>query len=105
VYQALRPIAIGIVHGLAGSAAVALLVLAQIREPGWAVAYLLLFGAGTMAGMMLVTSLIAVPFAASHRLPYLNLALRVLAGALSLALGLYLAWKIGVAEGLLTATQ
>lgn len=103
LYQAVRPIAIGIVHGLAGSAAVALLVLAQIREPGWAVAYLLLFGVGTMAGMMLVTSLIALPFAASHRVPYLNLALRVLAGLLSLGLGLYLGWKIGVVEGLLGA--
>jgi high-affinity nickel-transport protein len=104
VYQALRPIAIGIVHGLAGSAAVALLVLAQIREAGWAVAYLLLFGVGTMAGMILVTSLIALPFAASHRLPYLNLALRVLAGALSLGLGVYLAWKVGVVGGLLAGT-
>jgi high-affinity nickel-transport protein len=101
VYQALRPVAIGIVHGLAGSAAVALLILAQIREPLWAVAYLLLFGIGTMAGMMLITSLIAVPFAASQRLPYLNLALQVAAGALSLALGLYLAWRIGVVDGLL----
>src|SRR5262249_9502553 len=40
IYQNLRPLAIGIVHGLAGSAAVALLVLATIRDPNWAVAYL-----------------------------------------------------------------
>jgi high-affinity nickel-transport protein len=95
LYQALRPVAIGIVHGLAGSAAVAVLVLAQIHEPVWAVAYLLLFGVGTMAGMMLITSIIAVPFAVSHRLPYVNLAMRVVAGLLSLGLGLYLAWRIG----------
>jgi high-affinity nickel-transport protein len=101
LYQALRPIAIGVVHGLAGSAAVAVLVLAQIREPVWAAAYLLLFGVGTMAGMMLITSIIAVPFALSHRLPYLNLAMRVVAGALSLGLGLYLAWKVGMVGGLL----
>ena len=42
----------GVIHGLAGSAAVALLVLTTIREPRWAVLYLLVFGAGTIAGMM-----------------------------------------------------
>ena len=44
LYQLLRPLAVGIVHGLAGSAAVALLVLTTIREPRWAIAYLLVFG-------------------------------------------------------------
>jgi ABC-type nickel/cobalt efflux system permease component RcnA len=103
-YQALRPLAIGIVHGLAGSAAVALLVLAQIREPMWAVGYLLLFGVGTTAGMMLITSLIAVPFMRSQRLPALNFAMQVVAGALSLGLGCYLAWRIGVSDGLFVAS-
>ena len=42
-------------HGLAGSAAVTLLVVAAVREPAWAVAYLVVFGVGTIAGMMLVT--------------------------------------------------
>src|SRR5512133_2153474 len=40
-YQAIRPVVVGIVHGLAGSAAVALLVLAAIRDPAWAILYLL----------------------------------------------------------------
>src|SRR3977135_1312079 len=44
LYQHVRPLAIGIVHGLAGSAAVALLVLATISNPRWAIAYLLVFG-------------------------------------------------------------
>ena len=103
-YQALRPFSIGIVHGLAGSAAVALLVLAQIREPMWAVAYLLLFGVGTTAGMMLITSLIAVPFLRSHRMPALNLGMQVVGGALSLGLGCYMAWRIGVSDGLFIAS-
>ena len=60
-YQTLRPIVIGIVHGLAGSAAIALLVLPIIRDPIWAMAYLLIFGIGTIAGMMLITAAIAVP--------------------------------------------
>ncbi|MGC1673246.1 MAG: hypothetical protein WA739_13370, partial [Candidatus Acidiferrales bacterium] len=62
VYQLVRPFAVGIVHGLAGSAAVALLVLTTIRVPSWAILYLLVFGVGTVAVMMLITAAIAVPF-------------------------------------------
>ncbi|MBV9265201.1 MAG: high-affinity nickel-transport family protein, partial [Acidobacteriaceae bacterium] len=61
LYNVLRPLAIGIVHGLAGSAAVALLVMTTIREPWWQMAYLLLFGVGTIAGMMLITTVLAKP--------------------------------------------
>ena len=103
-YRALRPLAIGVVHGMAGSAAIALLILAQIREPLWGLAYLLLFGVGTIAGMMLITTAIALPFAYSlQRLPNLNLWMRLAAGLLSLGLGLYLAYQIGVVQGLFTA--
>jgi high-affinity nickel-transport protein len=52
-----------VVHGLAGSAAVALLVLTTIRNPRWAIAYLLVFGVGTIAGMMLITAALTVPLA------------------------------------------
>ena len=52
MFHTLRPLFVGLVHGLAGSAAVALLVLSTIREPRWAVLYLLIFGIGTIAGMM-----------------------------------------------------
>ena len=100
LYQALRPLTIGVVHGLAGSAAVALLVLAQIRDPLWAVPYLLLFGVGTTAGMMLVTSVIAVPLLRADRLPALGVGLQVVTGTLSLGLGCWLAWHLGVAGGL-----
>jgi hypothetical protein len=53
------------VNGLAGSAAVALLVLTTINRPTWAIGYLLVFGLGTVAGMMLITAAIALPFAYS----------------------------------------
>ena len=55
LYHYARPVVVGVVHGLAGSAAVTLLVVAAVREPAWAVAYLVVFGVGTIAGMMLVT--------------------------------------------------
>src|SRR5437016_895157 len=63
LYEWLRPFAVGFVHGLAGSAAVALMVLSIIREPMAALGYLLLFGLGTVVGMMLITLVLSAPFA------------------------------------------
>jgi ABC-type nickel/cobalt efflux system permease component RcnA len=101
LYQAVRPVVVGIVHGLAGSAAVALLVLAAIRDPAWSILYLLVFGLGTIAGMMLVTAAIAWPFArAGARYAGLGRGLRVASGLVSVGFGLVLAYKIGVVDGL-----
>jgi high-affinity nickel-transport protein len=103
-YQLARPLVVGIVHGLAGSAAVALLVLTTIRNPAWAIWYLLVFGFGTIAGMMVMTSVIAVPFArASHHSARLSGQLRIASGVLSLAFGLFVAYRIGLVEGLFTS--
>jgi high-affinity nickel-transport protein len=104
LYQAVRPLVVGLVHGLAGSAAVALLVLATIRDPLWAVAYLFLFGLGTVVGMMLITAVIALPFAYSAgRFAIVNRYLGLAAGLLSLGVGLFLAYQIGLVDGLFTA--
>ena len=63
----------------------------------------MLFGLGTIAGMMLVTAIIALPFAASAtRLPQLNTILRVASGVASLGFGLYLMYDIGFVHGLFT---
>lgn len=100
LYRCLRPFLIGIVHGLAGSAAVALLVLAVVPDAGWAVAYLLLFGLGTVGGMMLITTALAAPFAfTSARLPRFNWQLRVASGLVSFAFGLFLVYEIGFMDG------
>jgi ABC-type nickel/cobalt efflux system permease component RcnA len=103
LYQVLRPVVVGVVHGLAGSAAVALLVLASIREVGWAVAYLLVFGAGTIAGMMVVTVAVAAPFLyLARRVGRLNRCLVTVSGLLSLGFGLFLVYQIGWVDGLFT---
>jgi hypothetical protein len=94
---------IGIVHGLAGSAAVALLVLSTIREPKWAVLYLLIFGVGTIAGMMLITAVIALPFSfAGYRFAWLNHSLVTGSGLVSLGFGLFVCYQVGFVEGLFT---
>ncbi|MGH7599045.1 MAG: high-affinity nickel-transport family protein [bacterium] len=101
IYQVIRPIIIGVVHGLAGSAALALLVLPVIHDPLWAIAYLLVFGLGTIAGMALITTAIALPFAYTANWSVkINRYLGVASGLLSLGFGLFLVYQIGFVEGL-----
>lgn len=103
-YQLLRPMMVGIVHGLAGSAAVALLVLTTIRNTHWAIAYLLVFGIGTIAGMMLITMAIGAPFAySSKRFASVNHWLGVASGVVSLGFGLLIVFQIGFGNGLFTS--
>ncbi len=100
-----RPLLVGLVHGLAGSAAVALLVLATIRGTLPALAYLLVFGIGTIAGMVAVTVLLAAPaLYAGTRVTRLQGGIRLAAGALSIAFGLLLARELIVEGGLFSAT-
>ena len=98
---ALRAFVVGLVHGLAGSAAVALLVLATVRDPRWACAYLLVFGLGTLIGMALITTGIASPLVlAGRRWPDTTPRIRVLTGVLSLAFGAWLVFQVGWLDGL-----
>lgn len=104
LYQMVRPLLIGTVHGLAGSAAVALLVLSTIKSTTWAVAYLLIFGLGTVFGMMLITLIIALPFVYTEgRFLSLNRHLATASGLVSFAFGLFLVYQIGFSDGLFTA--
>jgi len=99
-----RPFVVGVVHGLAGSAAAALLIVPLMDDPRWAALYLVTFGLGTIVGMSIVTISIAAPslLAAAH-MPSLQRSLRIASGAVSLVFGLYLAHKIGFSDGLFTS--
>jgi ABC-type nickel/cobalt efflux system permease component RcnA len=104
VYQCVRPLVIGIVHGLAGSAAVALLVLSTIHSPVWATVYLLIFGAGTMMGMMCMTAMMAVPLAyAGNRFTSVSRLFSVASGLVSVCFGFFLVYQLGFLGGLFTS--
>jgi high-affinity nickel-transport protein len=101
VYQLVRPLVVGVVHGLAGSAAIALLVLATIQSSRSALFYLFVFGVGTIAGMMLITAAIGVPFARTgKRFARVHRTLRFASGAISLGFGVFFAYQAGVTGGL-----
>lgn len=103
-FNAVRPLIVGTVHGLAGSAAVALLVMTTIHDSWWAIAYLLLFGLGTVAGMMLITAMMAMPLVlAAKKFSSWNHGLATASGLLSLGFGLFLSYQIGVVDGFFAA--
>ncbi len=85
---------VGLVHGLAGSGALVLLALSAIPRPAGAVAYILLFGLGSVLGMLVAVSLMRIPFT-----PRMRLGRRLRAGAVVLSSGLsvgYGGWMVWV---------
>ena len=84
-----RSLLIGLMHGLAGSAALIVLVATQVGTPLDGVLYVLLFGIGSMVGMGALSTVIAMPLVVSaHRLTWANRALQVAVGIVTAAIGL-----------------
>jgi sulfite exporter TauE/SafE len=96
-----RPLLIGLVHGLAGSAALMLLVLSTIESPFVGLLYIVVFGVGSVGGMMLMSALFGLPlYLTAARFTRVNLAVRGVAGLFSLSLGLLMVYEIGYVGGL-----
>jgi sulfite exporter TauE/SafE len=86
-----RSLFVGMVHGLAGSAGLMLIVVPTIESPMLALAYILIFGVGSIAGMMLMSMLMSVPLVfTANRFTMVNKGIRVLAGLFSLIWGVLL---------------
>ncbi|MDT7807777.1 MAG: hypothetical protein QOJ70_1590 [Acidobacteriota bacterium] len=96
-----RPLLVGMIHGLAGSAALMLLVLSTISSPLVGLLYIIIFGIGSVGGMMLMSALFGLPvYLTAARFTRVNLAVRGLAGLFSLSLGLFMVYEIGFVGGL-----
>lgn len=91
----LKPVLVGAMHGLAGSAGLTLLVLTQISSVSLGLLYLGVFGLGSTIGMLLMSGLIGLPFAFSgQRFGRFHYALQTTAGALSIGFGLWYAYHV-----------
>jgi ABC-type nickel/cobalt efflux system permease component RcnA len=97
----IKPLLVGTMHGLAGSGALTLLVLTQIKSAWLGLLYLAIFGVGSIVGMLLMSGLIGLPFAlTSRKLSGLHHRLQTAAAGLSIAFGLWYAYHTGLAAGL-----
>lgn len=93
----LKPLLVGAMHGLAGSAALTLLVLTQVRSFWLGFSYLLLFGAGSILGMITVSLIIGLPFTLSAtRLTRFAVSLQLAAGVVGVCFGCWYAYSTGL---------
>jgi sulfite exporter TauE/SafE len=89
-----KSILVGMVHGLAGSAALMLLVVPTISSPFTALLYILIFGIGSIGGMMAMSLLIGLPLHFSaKRFAIVNRGIRLAAGVFSLAFGVFIVYE------------
>ncbi len=89
-----KPVLIGMVHGLAGSGALTLLVLTQISSSLTGFFYVATFGLGSIAGMLLMSGLIGLPFAlTSRKLTHVHQGIQTLAAVLSICFGIWYAYE------------
>ncbi len=97
----LKSMFIGIIHGLAGSAAMVILTMSTVQSIGQVVLYLLVFGLGTLTGMLLFTTIIGAPFVfTANSKSKLNQVLTQVAGGISIVFGFYYMYNLGFTEGL-----
>ena len=100
----LKPAIVGAVHGLAGSAALTLLVLTQIESPILGLLYLVVFGIGSILGMLFMSGLVGLPFVlSSSSVGRVQYQLQLLAGILSIVFGIWYGYETGIASGIVHA--
>lgn len=94
----LRALCIGMVHGMAGSAALVLLTLESVSSVGVGVLYILIFGVGSITGMALLSLAIALPLRlTAAKLNLAHRGLTAVVGLTSCGIGLHIIHSIATA--------
>jgi hypothetical protein len=84
-----RSLVVGLMHGMAGSAALLVLAVSRVDDPMVAAGYILLFGLGSMVGMGVLSTAIALPLIASARfLTWANRSLQAAVGLVTIGIGM-----------------
>ena len=92
-----RSLLVGLMHGMAGSAALLILTVSQVASPGYGMLYVALFGIGSMLGMGALSTVIAVPLAASARwLTWANRAIQGVVGIITIGIGTLTIYTTGL---------
>ena len=93
----LRALCVGMMHGMAGSAAIVVLTLHTVRSPAEGLLYILVFGAGSIIGMGLLGTAIGLPLGWSARAAARAArALNALVGCASAGMGLWVMYSTGI---------
>jgi sulfite exporter TauE/SafE len=96
----IKSMVIGLVHGLAGSGAIVLLTMSTVKSVLESAFYILIFGFGTVIGMLFFTTILGISFIFSAKRLKLNKTLTQITGVVSTVFGIYYMYNLGVAEGL-----
>lgn len=96
----IKSLIIGFVHGLAGSAAMIILTMSTVKSVVEGAIYILVFGVGTVIGMLFFTTILGIPFVLSAKNVSINKYLIRITGVISTAFGFYYMYNLGITEGL-----
>src|SRR5262249_15490897 len=94
-----RPLVVGMMHGLAGSAALMLWVLSPVSSRGLGLLFIAVFGVGSIGGMLLMSALVALPLKfTAERFKRTHRAVQMSAAVFSVGLGAVMVYRIGFLE-------
>lgn len=93
-----KSLMVGLIHGIAGSGALMLLILSTISSLYIGILYIIVFGAGSIIGMTIMSLLISIPFLISNKkIPFIEKFVQYAIGVISILFGLFYSYNVLIA--------